>query len=102
MSLCRNVPIIYHEQRMGTATPCVLTSMLEATSEIKDAPPQAEEYIRNTAGAAFGAASDTARVMILPAPPLSLIFALDTLDNNELYTWHGFEPGGTAEGPRRA
>ena len=76
--------------------------MLEATSEIKDAPPQAEEYIRNTAGAAFGAASDTVRVMVLPAHPSSLIIASDTLDNNELYTLYGFEPGGTAEGPRRA
>ena len=75
---------------------------MEEALEIKDPPPDIEEYIRNTAGAAYGAGADTVRVIIYHVQRWILIATLDGLCNNELCACHGSEPGGAAESPRRA
>jgi hypothetical protein len=49
---------------VGTATPCVLTSLIGEMSENKDAPPHIDEYIRNTVGAAYAAGADTVSIII--------------------------------------
>ena len=90
----------YREQRTGTARPCVLTSLMEEAPDIKDPPPDIEEYIRNTAGAAYAAGSDTVHDIMLRVPQLSLIVASDGLDNNDLCAGHGSEPRGTTESSR--
>ena len=75
---------------------------MEEAPNMKDPPPNIEEYIRNTAGAAYAAGSDPVHVITLRIPQLSLIVALDVHGNNDLCAGHGFKPGGTTESSKGA
>lgn len=69
-----------------------MMSLIEEMQDNKDRPLHYEEYIRNTAGAAYAAGSDTVCYLVLVVFCI-LIVTLDRVSNNEFCARHGLEPG---------
>ena len=76
-----------------------MASLIEDVEDKKDLPPHYEEDIRNNAGAAYGAGSDTvSSITLCYSSGHFTLIVIDGCTIIRLHTCHGVAPGRATKG----